>query len=163
MSRGRGSVRPLPEPDGPAAVLLLVPVMKMIHWSEGLIRILRSLGPGRRGILSICLAIGLAASACDPGVKVDGVVRGASGIPVAEAAVSIRCPKDLPHAKVVRTDDAGTFAVPEFIGCLSNECAVVVRKATGEIAEYSVDEHCRGRRPGCGRGLCNDIHVEATC
>jgi hypothetical protein len=94
-------------------------------------------------------------------VTVGGTVHDADGGPVVGAVVELRCPGGVSPTGPARTNDAGAFALPEFLGCASADCAVVVRKPAGEEARFSVGSHCRGRHLACGQAQCNTVEVEA--
>lgn len=121
---------------------------------------LRIPGPSfSHGLVSIVYAF--ASSGCDPGVRVDGTVQNSDGAPVVGAVVELRCPEKSLLSERAITNDAGVFAIPPFIGCASANCTVLVKKQTGQEAEFAVRDHCRGRKFSCGRTGCNDIRVEA--
>lgn len=115
---------------------------------------------GIKSVMCVSVVLAVLTCACDPAVTVDGTVRSADGKPVVGAEVDMRCPNERPRGPIL-SGDAGAFTFPDLLGCASLDCTVVIRKPTGERAQYPVHSHCRGRRLGCGRQWCNEIHVDA--
>lgn len=97
---------------------------------------------------------------CDPASVVEGTVTDGAENPIAGAHVSVNCKKATRAFKGdVSSDSDGRFTLDLGIGCLPDDCHVVV-SVDSESKEFNVGEHCETAVWQCD-DACNLVQIDA--
>jgi hypothetical protein len=112
--------------------------------------------------LASVLFLACSVGACDPTLDITGSARTSSGTPIAEAKVSMRCPKRAFMNRATTTKADGTFRIPVSVGCADRECTIELQIPTGQHHTYVLGDYCRrSHRLACGKA-CNEADIQAV-